>query len=210
MNDAYAAARQQIGTWEWKGDDHNPKIVQWFADVGHSWVVDDETAWCAAFVGAMLKAGGFPHTGALNARSYTDYGQHVDIQDAQPGDIVVFSRGDPKGWQGHVGFFVRRDGDNIVVLGGNQANQVNESRYPVKRLLAVRRVVKQRTSRMQSTTLQAGAGALTTAGGTLAAILGGLSENAQVIMVVGLLLISAFVMYMMKERLRAWAAGWRS
>ena len=136
---AYAKAKAHIGTKEVKGKAHNPEIVGWFGQVGHSWVSDDETAWCAAFVGAMLQLGGLPSSRKLNARSYLDWGRVVDLADAQPGDVVIFTRGDPQGWQGHVGFFVRRDGNSIIVLGGNQSNEVNTSPYPVSRLLGVRR-----------------------------------------------------------------------
>ena len=136
---AYAKAKAHIGTAEIKGKEHNPEIVGWFGQVGHSWVTDDETAWCAAFAGAMLQLGGLPSTRKLNARSYLEWGRPVDLDAAQPGDIVVFSRGDPNGWTGHVGFFVRREGQTIKVLGGNQGNRVGVDAYPVSRLLGVRR-----------------------------------------------------------------------
>lgn len=131
-------AKEDLGTWEWK-DGHNPKVVKYFADVGHDWVKDDETAWCAAFLGAMLKKAGFDHTGKLNARSYLDWGFEVPLDQAKEGDVVVFSRGNPNGWQGHVGFYISHNGKDIRVLGGNQSNQVNISSYPRKRLLGVRR-----------------------------------------------------------------------
>ena len=126
--------------YEWAGSDHNPKIVQMFADVGHSWVKDDETAWCAAFVGSMLKRSGLPHTGKLNARSYLNWGVGVPLEMAERGDLVVFTRGDPNGWQGHVGFYSGHDDKYVYVLGGNQSNQVNIKPYSRKRLLGVRRV----------------------------------------------------------------------
>lgn len=136
---AYALARKEIGTKEIPGPKHNPEVVGWFAQVGHSWVTDDETAWCAAFMGAMLQLGGLPSTRKLNARSYMDWGKPVPVDEAQEGDVVVFTRGDPNGWQGHVGFYVRDEGKHIIVLGGNQSNMVNEARYPASRLLGVRR-----------------------------------------------------------------------
>lgn len=135
---AYESAAKDHGTWEWK-QGHNPKVVKYFADVGHGGVKDDETAWCAAFVGAHLKRVGLPHTGALNARSYLDWGFPVSVSDAEVGDIVVFSRGDPNGWQGHVGFYHSQDHSRIFVLGGNQGNQVNIKPYSKERLLGVRR-----------------------------------------------------------------------
>jgi uncharacterized protein (TIGR02594 family) len=139
MEKAFKLAKDELGTWEWK-DGHNPKIVSYFAEVGHSWVKDDETAWCAAFVGAMLKRAGLPHTGKLNARSYLDWGNPIAIEDAKPGDIAIFSRGNPNGWQGHVAFVDRMHKDHIDVLGGNQSNQVNVRSYPKQRLLGIRRL----------------------------------------------------------------------
>jgi len=136
---AYALASEEVGMQEIRGPMHNPDILQMFADVGHGWVKDDETAWCAAFNGAMLERAGLRSTRKLNARSYLDWGEPVDLADAEPGDMVVFSRGDPSGWQGHVGFFVRNAGTHIEVLGGNQSNAVSVARYPVSRLLGVRR-----------------------------------------------------------------------
>lgn len=145
MKKAYDLARADLGTWEWS-DGHNPKVLQYFKDVGHEWVEDDETAWCAAFVGAMLKRAGLPHTGKLNARSYLKWGVPVDMKDAQEGDVVVFSRGDPNGWQGHVAFFVKEDGTKLQVLGGNQSNQVNIAKYPKSRLLGIRRKKSQKAT----------------------------------------------------------------
>ena len=206
MNDAYAEAREHLGTWEWK-DGHNPKIVQWFSDVGHAWVKDDETAWCAAFVGAMLKAGGFAHTGKLNARSYVDYGEHVDPEDAQPGDIVIFWRDDPTSWKGHVGFYVRKAHENIIVLGGNQGNQVSEQAYAANRLLAVRRPVKQRTSKAQSTTLQATAAAGVSGAGGVATAISALDGTAQLV-VIGAAVIAALALaWIARERIKKWARG---
>lgn len=142
MRDVYETAEKELGTWEWS-DGHNPVVVGYFAEVGHDWVKDDETAWCAAFVGAMLKRAGYEHTGKLNARSYLGWGDEVSIDDACLGDVVVFSRGDPNGWQGHVAFFHGFTADgNILVLGGNQRNQVNIMSYRKSRLLGFRRVTK--------------------------------------------------------------------
>lgn len=135
---AYELAKAEVGTVEWsKGD--NPKVVAYFKDAGHPEVKNDETAWCAAFVGAMLHRSGLPKTGALNARSYLEWGEAVDRKDAREGDIVVFERGNSS-WQGHVGFFVKDNGDTITVLGGNQSNAVNRRAYVSAKLLGIRRL----------------------------------------------------------------------
>lgn len=98
-----------------------------------------KTAWCAAFVDAVLhKSNLGGGTGKLNARSYLNWGVPVDTP--RRGDVVVFSRGDPNGWQGHVGFFEGYDSNgNIRVLGGNQGNQVSVTSYSPDRLLGFRR-----------------------------------------------------------------------
>ena len=86
----FRLAKSEIGTKEISGERDNPAVVQMFADVGHSQIDNDETAWCAAAVGSWLERSCIPSTGALNARSYLDWGQPVDLKDAKQGDIVVF------------------------------------------------------------------------------------------------------------------------
>lgn len=133
---AYDLARAEVGTVEWK-DGSNPKVVSYFRDAG-SEVKDDATAWCAAFVGAMLARAGMQGTGSLAARSYLKWGEAVDLADAKPGDIVVFKRGNST-WQGHVAFFVERAGSKIKVLGGNQSDAVSVQGYAAADVLGIRR-----------------------------------------------------------------------
>ena len=133
------AAEGYLGLEEWPGARHNPAIVKMFADSDNSWVQDDETPWCAAFIGSILAEVGLQGTGKLNARSYLDWGQPVQLHDVRPGDIAVFSRGDPNGWQGHVAIVVRFEGSRVIVRGGNQGNKVTDAAYPMSRLLGFRR-----------------------------------------------------------------------
>lgn len=135
----YAIAQTYIGTKEAPGPANNPVIMGMYSTVGHDWVEHDAVAWCAAFTGHCIERSGLRSTRKLNARSYLDWGIPVDLADAQEGDVVIFSRGDPSGWQGHVGFFVDTVGASIEVLGGNQADAVNVKRYSNARLLGVRR-----------------------------------------------------------------------
>ena len=140
MTTAYELAKAEVGTVEWT-DGNNPKVVAYFKDSGNPGVKDDETAWCAAFVGAMLRRAGVKSTGALNARSYLDWGTPVDRKNALPGDVVIFKRGSSS-WQGHVAFFVKDRGALIDVLGGNQSNAVNVKGYQAAALLGIRRPPK--------------------------------------------------------------------
>lgn len=221
---AYQLAEAEVGTIEWK-DGHNPKIVAYFRDAGHSEVTDDETAWCAAFVGAMLHRSGVDGTGKLTARSYLDWGVEVAREDARPGDIVILKRGNSS-WQGHVGFFVADTGKSITILGGNQANSVSRRAFPVDKgqLLGIRRapsparptpapapapVKKERKSPAQSTTVQASAVQIASGAGAGIAAVGALDGYAQIIAIAlaGVVVLAA--LWIMRERLKKWAEGVR-
>ena len=205
MKKVYDLAAKDVGTWEWKGSEHNPKVLEYFKDSGHDWVKDDETAWCAAFVGAMLKRSGLPNTGQLHARSYLNWGNPVEEKDAQLGDVVVFWRQDPDSWKGHVGFFdgYTPEGD-VMVLGGNQRDQVNRSVYPRKQLLAVRRG----KGAAESTEIRAAAlGSATAATAAGASFLGGLRDNAQMLLVAAAIVAAACFAWMARKRILRLARG---
>lgn len=113
-----------IGTTEVTGAQDNPKIVEMFKKSGAAWVEDDETPWCAAFVGAVLDDAGIKGTMKLNARSYLEWGEHTI--DPEPGDIAVLWRESRVGWRGHVGFYVRHDSMGDIVLSA----AIRETRFP--------------------------------------------------------------------------------
>lgn len=124
-----------IGTREIPGARHNSVIVQWWADI-RSAIRDDETPYCAAFVGAMLERSGYASTRSAAARSYLNWGEPL----AMPivGCIVVYSRPGCS-WCGHVGFVVGRDSaGNIMTLGANQADTVSVVPFAVERVLGYR------------------------------------------------------------------------
>ena len=64
-----SAAWRELGQKEIGGQSDNARIVGYFREAGHAYVKDDETAWCAAFLGAMLERAGRRSTGSLRARS---------------------------------------------------------------------------------------------------------------------------------------------
>ena len=132
-------ALKEFGIKEIVGrNQHNLRIVNYFKEIGHSWVKDDETAWCSAFANYVALKAGKERSGKLNARSWLKVGQRV----TQPkiGDVVVFWRESPQSWKGHVAFFIRETKNWVYVLGGNQNNQVKISAYPKSRLLQYRRL----------------------------------------------------------------------
>ncbi|WP_420023753.1 TIGR02594 family protein [Cereibacter azotoformans] len=123
-----AVARGLLGLREIKGASHEARIVQMFADAGHAWVKDDETAWCAAFVGAVLKRAGLVNTGSLAARSYEGWGQKLPAPIY--GCVGVKKRAGGASWQGHLGFVVGASASTIYLLGGNQGDAVSVAGFP--------------------------------------------------------------------------------
>lgn len=126
-------ARGQIGLREVKGGQHAPKIVQFWKDIKRSGIKDDETPWCAAFVGAMLERAGIRSSRFESAKSYLQWG--VPIPEPCLGCIVVFTRDGG----GHVGFVVGLDKEgNLLVLGGNQGDAVSIKAFPRDRVSGYR------------------------------------------------------------------------
>jgi uncharacterized protein (TIGR02594 family) len=161
------AAFDMLGTREIAGSKHNPKIVALFKDVGLRGITDDETAWCAVFVGSMLKKGGMPCLQSAAARSYLEWGKKTDSP--KRGDVVIIKRG--TGWQGHVFFFLGIEGGKIVGIGGNQSNSVSVSSFTLRDLLGYRTPVTLTNSRTIKASVTAGAG-------TASMVTGGVAQQA--------------------------------
>jgi len=146
---AFALAQRWIGHAEIAGPDSDPFVLGMLR-LDAPWVATDETAWCAAFVNFIAWMLRLPRSYSLRARSWLLVGHGVSIYQAQVGfDVVVLSRG--KGEQpgpevieapGHVGFFAGTDHKTYIeILGGNQGNAVSIARYPIERVLGVRRLL---------------------------------------------------------------------
>lgn len=130
-------ARGYLGVSEIPGPKHNATILKWL-DRLKAPFRDDETPWCGTFVGAVMQEAGLPSlANPWGARNWLKYGKALD----RPayGGLVIFWRGDPKGWSGHVGFVVGRDQrENLMVLGGNQGNSVSIQPFSRARVLGYR------------------------------------------------------------------------
>lgn len=91
----------------------------------------DATAWCAAFANWCMLEVGLPGTGSSWARDWFNWG----LEEPNPtlGTIVVWKRSaseSGEGPYGHVSFLLEDLGEELLVLGGNQSNQVGRQRYP--------------------------------------------------------------------------------
>lgn len=126
-------ARTYLGTAEIPGKQHNPTIIRWLKGL-KSWWLEDETAWCGTFVGAVLRESGLPVAKHwYRAKDWLNWG--IPIADAAPGCVVVYDRTGG----GHVGFAVARDtSDRILTLGGNQGNRVSIAPFDRSRVLGYR------------------------------------------------------------------------
>ena len=134
-------ALTQYGIKELPGEATNPEIIKYFDSIGKTWVKDDETAWCSAYLNWCAKTSGHEYTGKLTARSWLDVGEPIE-HFQQVGDIVVFWRVSIDDWRGHVGIYINESPDHVWVLGGNQSNMVRISVYAKSRVLGYRRLRK--------------------------------------------------------------------
>ncbi|MFT2213068.1 TIGR02594 family protein [Rhizobium giardinii] len=121
-------ARRYSGLREIKGKNHAPEILAMWKATGLPFK-DDETPWCAGFIGFVLESVGIASTRSGMARSYENWG--VKLTRPAVGCVVTFKRAGG----GHVGFVTSSDaGGNIMVLGGNQADAVNIKPFAVSRV----------------------------------------------------------------------------
>lgn len=120
-----------IGLKEIPGPKHNLTILNWLTEV-KAWWQDDETPWCGVFVAHCIKKSGLAIP--KNYMRAKDWNDDWGIRLPTPvyGSIVVFDR---KGG-GHVGFVIGiTSDDRVLVLGGNQSNSVNLSRFDKDRVV---------------------------------------------------------------------------
>lgn len=113
----------------------NPRIVE-YNHYTNLRGYDDKISWCSSFVNWCLAQSGIAGTGSALARSWLEWG--MPLESPVPGCIAVLTRDDPNSWKGHVGFFLRVEGDAVFLLGGNQLEEVREHYYPVSSVLSYR------------------------------------------------------------------------
>lgn len=140
MQDLLLDMLSHYGLSEIDGPSNNPHIIEFFHDIGYEWVKDENVAWCSASLNYFAKQNGYERSGKLDARSWLKVGETVT--EPQVGDVVVFWRNKPDGWEGHVALYINSNDKLIWCLGGNQGNSLSVSAYPKNRLLGYRRLKK--------------------------------------------------------------------
>ncbi|WP_321336601.1 peptidoglycan-binding protein [Breoghania sp.] len=93
-----------------------------------------EIPWCAGLMASAV-ASTMPDeplpNNPLGSINWLKFGKECK---PQLGAILVFWRGSPNGWAGHIGIYVGEDGNYFHVLGGNQRDSINVSRIAKRRL----------------------------------------------------------------------------
>jgi uncharacterized protein (TIGR02594 family) len=122
------------------GPGSNPRITLYYRtmDGAAAPTNDGEVPWCSYFVNFCCVQAGRHGTGKANARSWEAWGTVVTGA-PKPGDIAVFWRVSPTDGRGHVGFYVGEDGNDLLILGGNQGDRVSIAPRPKSQLLGFRR-----------------------------------------------------------------------
>lgn len=143
---AYDIALRFVGIKEVAGQKDSHFVMSWLT-LDQSWPGHDEVAWCSAFVNYVAWLLRLPRSKSLAARSWLAVGLPIKLEEARAGfDVVVLTRAgavnDPTVLDapGHVGFFGGVEGDNVLVLGGNQNNAVSLQHFKASNVLGVRRL----------------------------------------------------------------------
>ncbi|WP_454287274.1 peptidoglycan-binding protein [Rhizobium arsenicireducens] len=106
-----------------------------FLKLGKGYLGDPTTnPWCGDFVETCLAIALPKEAFPANPYAAINWVKFGMATTPRVGAVMSFHRGDPKSWQGHVGFYVGEDSSHFHILGGNQSNAVTVSRIAKTRL----------------------------------------------------------------------------
>lgn len=131
-------ALKEYGNEAWPYRATNPEVEKYFDDTGYTFIDEDETPWCSAFMNWVLKQSNFSTPNSLMARSFLKVG--VPKEKPELGDLVIFWRISKDGPYGHVGFYIRETEKMIYVLGGNQDSRVCIKPFEKTKVLGYRQL----------------------------------------------------------------------
>ncbi|BBK32839.1 putative peptidoglycan binding protein [Stella humosa] len=142
-----ALAEMAAGHGEVGGNNLGPHVARYL-----NGILAPPADWCAGFVSCCFKDCGqpMPFAYTLGARDVLQKirakGWEIRPTDADPplpGDIIVWWRGTPSGWQGHVGLVHSYANGIVRTIEGNKTPKVNSFTYTlasIDRLLGFGRV----------------------------------------------------------------------
>ncbi|MEZ7197924.1 TIGR02594 family protein [Pseudodesulfovibrio karagichevae] len=143
---AFDMAQRFVGVREVPGSQSNPAVLA-MLKLDDDWPEDDDVPWCSAFANYVTWLLRLPRSKSLMARSWLKVGRAVN-EEAEVGfDMVILKRGggsqpgpEVTDATGHVGFYAGMENGKVLVLGGNQGDEVNITAYPRSRVLGIRRL----------------------------------------------------------------------
>lgn len=115
----------ELGVKEYTSDGKNPRITEYFTAAGMPYL-DQQTSWCGVFLAYCLQKAGYtfgPQFVRKLANSQTWFGFPERVGPPQVGDVVILTN-QQDGRFGHVGLFVQETDRAVLLLGGNQKNEV--------------------------------------------------------------------------------------
>lgn len=113
---------------------HKKRLWDWLRSDGGTVGDPSQVPWCGDAVQTAI-ALSMPDepipTNPYLAANWMKFGKSVE---PQFGSVLVFWRGSPSSWKGHVGFYVGETDTHYLVRGGNQQNKVCDSFIAKNRL----------------------------------------------------------------------------
>ena len=144
----YQLASRFVGEIQERPGTADHPFILWCLEAVQIVGAHDEVKWCSAFPSRLCWMLRLPRSKSAAARSWLGIGEAIDLGQARAeNDVVILQRGD--GFQpgpdvldapGHVIVFAGLDGDFVRGVGGNQQNGVTVGRFPIARVLGVRRL----------------------------------------------------------------------
>lgn len=128
-------AERELGVKRFSKGESNSRITEYHKDTNIAGY-DDKAAWCSSFLNWVFQETGFKGTGSALARSWLQWGK--PLLEPKLGCVAILEREDPKGWQGHVGLFLKIENDRVYLLGGNQLDAVRVHHYSLSSVIAYR------------------------------------------------------------------------
>jgi uncharacterized protein (TIGR02594 family) len=140
MTDLLLEMLSRYGLTEVNGPQSHPDIIKMGQELGIE-IEDDSTfSWCSILLCYYAKKLSYEQPNSPAARSWLK--MPLVVLKPTLGDVVVLWRESPSSWKGHVGLFINWDKDFVWLLGGNQNNQINISKFTRSRILGIRQMHK--------------------------------------------------------------------
>jgi uncharacterized protein (TIGR02594 family) len=112
-------------------------IVQYLESVGEAPDDSIRIPWCAAFAQWCLKQAGAVGADSSNAKDWLGWGEILDEPEYGCITVLKVIAGGDENY--HVGFFLGKRDDRILLLGGNQSRKVSVALLPLHGSLSGKR-----------------------------------------------------------------------